>query len=329
MTYLMLKRTKMAIHVGVLAIEGVLPSAVLGLKDIFDICNGYCRQKGEDKFITSYIGLEDKILLSGISFPLEVLSLEKKYDIIIVPPVISGHEILVSEVLKTWLIQQYHSGSILAAACMGSFVLAQTGLLDFKKATTHWLLEQKFKEAFPNVLLQSEKILIDEGSIITSGGVTAYIDLGLYLIEKKLSLQTANKCASLLLVDRGREYQTCYKDLSSMILVEDNALKKLLQWMKGNLEKDLSLNVLAKKMNMQERSFVRRFKKEVKISPNQYLQNLRIEEAKALLINSVMSFEQITFAVGFSNESSFRRLFKRETSLNPGEYRKKFKFTSS
>ena len=313
------------ISLAVLAVEGVLPSAVLGIKDIFDICNSYCIQKNEARFSVSFIGLEDELFLSSIRLPTQKIS-SKPFDIIIIPPMLSGHDFLITSELKTWLIEKYHEGSDLSSACMGSFVLAQTGLLDFKKATTHWLLEQKFKQRFPKVKLQSDKILIDEGKIITSAGVTAYIDLGLYIIEKKLSLETANKCASLLLVDRGRESQSCYKDLSSMILVEDKELKKLLQWMKNNLDKALDMKALAKKMNLKERSFVRRFKKEVHITPNQYLQNLRIEEAKALLINSADSFEQITYRVGFSNESSFRRLFKRETSLNPGEYRKKFKF---
>jgi len=316
----------MNISVAILVIEGSLSSAVLGLKDIFDICNAYCRQKGEPRVSSTFVGLDTSISLSNINLDLQKISLEQDFDIVIIPPIITGHELESNETLNTWLVSLYHKNTSLSAACMGSFVLGQTGLLDFKKATTHWLLEQKFKDSFPKVHLQSEKILIDEGKIITSGGVTAYIDLAFYLIEKKLSLETANKCASLLLVDRGRESQQCYKDLSSMILVEDAAIKKLLKWMDENLQKELSIKVLAKKMKMQERSFVRRFSKEVKNSPNQYLQGLRIQKAKDLLISTGLSFEQITYEVGFTNESSFRRLFKRETSLNPGEYRKKFKF---
>lgn len=316
----------MNISVAILVIEGSLPSAVLGLKDVFDICNAYCRKKGEAEFMCSFVGLESSISLSNIKLDLKKISLEESFDIVIIPPIITQDEIVTNEILLQWLVALYHESTILSAACMGSFVLAQTGLLDYKKATTHWLLEDKFKENFPRVNLQSEKILIDEGNIITSGGVTAYIDLALYIIEKKLSQHSANQCASLLLVDRGRESQKCYKDLSSMILVEDIEIKKLLKWMKDNLEKELSIQVLAKKMKMQERSFMRHFTKEVQISPNQYLQNLRIQKAKDLLINASLSFEQITYEVGFSNESSFRRLFKRETSLNPGEYRKKFKF---
>jgi len=316
------------LNVAVLAMDGVLPSAVFGLKDIFDICNAYCRQKAEVEILTSFIGLEESISFSGIVLSLEKISLDRRYDILIIPPIITGHEITVNSELKRWLIEAYHAKSVLAAACMGSFVLAQTGLLDYKSATTHWLLEQKFQESFPKVRLESEKILIDEGDIITAGGVTAYIDLALYLIEKRLSPQSANRCASLLLVDRGRESQQCYKDLSSAILVEDRELKKLIIWMKDNLDKNLDVKRLSKKMRLEKRSFIRRFKKELKTTPIQYLQNLRIEEAKALLTSTNRSFEQITNEVGFSNESSFRRLFKRETSLNPGEYRKKFKFNT-
>jgi len=316
----------MKISVAVLVIDGVLPSAVLGIKDIFDICNVYCRQKTEAEFVISFLGLEENISFSGMRFKLETYSLDKLYDIVIVPPIITGHEIIINSELKRWLVEAYHAKSILSAACMGSFVLGQTGLLDYKRATTHWLLEQKFQAYFPKVRLKSDKILIEDGNIVTAGGVTAYIDLVLYLIQKRLSSQSANKCASLLLVDRGRDSQQCYKDLASTMLVEDTELNKLIEWMKKNLNQKLDIKTLSKKIKMGERSVIRRFKKELKTTPIQYLQNLRIEEAKALLINTRLGFEQITYKVGFNNESSFRRLFKRETSLNPGEYRKKFKF---
>lgn len=328
MTYIMLKRTKVKkIKIGIIVLENSLISAVTGLDDIFSICNVYCKHEDEAEIIISYLALDKNLNFSKLSLKTQRIEEKDSFDIIIIPPILSEKTLLIQPSLSKYLVKMYHKGTVLTAACAGSFILAQTGLLDYKKATTHWLFESLFLERFPNVMLHTDKILIDEGELITAGGISAYIDLALYLIEKNLSLQSANKCASLLLVDRGRESQTCYKDLNSTLLVEDKEIKNLLLWMKKNLEKKLTTKSLSLHIGLQERSFIRRFKSAVQTTPVQYLQNLRIEKAKSLLMSSKKSFEDITYEVGFNNESSFRRLFKKKTSLNPGEYRKKFKFS--
>ncbi len=313
------------IKLAVLLMEGVLPSAVFGLSDIFTICNLYCKRDDEQEISTTYVSIDKRLVLGDIQLKTKPISESENFDILIVPPMIHPIDFTIDPKLRQWIINQYHQGCIVAAACMGSFVLAQTGLLDFKKAVTHWLLEESFQKRFPNIILDREKILIDQGTLITAGGVTAYIDLALYLIEKNLSHLSANQCAALLLVDRGRESQKCYKDLCSVILVEDQAIKSLMTWMKKNLHHPMGIDLLSQKLELNKRTFMRRFHNASQLTPNQYLQNLRIEEAKALLVDTTKSFEDITFNVGYSNESTFRRLFKRETSLNPGEYRKKFK----
>jgi transcriptional regulator GlxA family with amidase domain len=316
-----------AIKIAIVVLENTLLSGVTGTDDIFSMNNHYCKQEKEPLLETHYVspyvisGSRDKKML----IQSELISNKDSYDVVIIPPISAGNE-LIEEIpkLTEWLIQMYHKGALMCSACVGSFVLAQTGLLDFKKATTHWMLDEAFASSFPNVSLHSEKILIDEGRLITAGGVSAYIDLALYLIERLRSNSSANTCANLLLFDRGRDSQRCYKDLTKLFLIDDEEIKTLLTWMKKNHHKPLSIQDMAKQMKLGERTFLRRFKKVVHLTPNQYLQNLRIEEAKALLINSSRSFEEITYAVGFNNESSFRRLFLRETSLNPGAYRMKF-----
>ncbi len=176
------------------------------------------------------------------------------------------------------------------------------------------------------VTLESDKILIDEGRIITAGGVSAYVDLVLHIVEKFHSKANALRCANILLVDRGRNSQRCYKELPQAALMEDGEIKELLLWMKENLHDEHTTATLAKRLNLHERTFLRRFKISVNSTPNQYIQELRVDAAKSLLHTTNKSFDEITSEVGFENESSFRRLFKRETLLNPGEYRKKFQY---
>lgn len=317
------------ISVGIVLMKDSLISGATGMDDIFHIASHYAKQKTEAKFKITYLSVDDNLELTNQHIHIDTtpITSDDFYDIIIFPPLMGEIDVMHQDTkLTAWIIKMFHDGALVSTVCASSFILAQTGLLDFKKATTHWIYESLFKETFPNVNLESEKILIDEGNIITAGGMSASVDLTLYLIERYLSKDTANKCANILLVDRGRDSQRSYKDLTNFMLIEDEEIKKLIVWTKKNLSKNIGTKELAKKMKMQERTFLRLFKKTLSTTPTKYLQNLRIEEAKTQLINTSHSFEHITNDVGFYNESSFRRLFKKETSLTPGEYRNKFQY---
>jgi len=258
---------------------------------------------------------------------LDDMSQKYHFDIVIIPPMMrtDNFDFNIPK-LNKWLRMQHIKGSIICSACIGSFFIANSGLLDNKNATTHWAYSELFKQKFPNVRLNTDKILIDDG-IITAGGVSAYMDLCLYLIEKIHSNKTATNLSNLLLIDKGRDSQKSYKTFSTIFLFDDEDIKKSIKWMKVNLKEQISNALLAKRLNISERTFTRKFKKALNTTPNTYLQNLRIEKAKELLVTSNLSFDNITSEVGFFNESSFRKLFKRETSLNPKKYREKYKQT--
>jgi len=317
------------ISVGIVLMKDSLISGATGMDDIFHIASHYTKQKTEAMFKVTYLSVGEEVALNNHSIHIKTtpIHVDNAYDIIIFPPLMGQIDVMHKDTkLNAWIIKMFHDGALISSVCASSFVLAQTGLLDFKRATTHWMYESLFENTFPDVNLESDMILVDEGNIITAGGMSASVDLALYLIEKYLSKDTANKCANILLVDRGRDSQRSYKDLTNFMLIEDEEIKKLIVWAKKNLSKNIGTKELAKKMNLQERTFLRLFKKVLSTTPTKYLQNLRIEEAKTQLINTSYSFEHITNIVGFHNESSFRRLFKKETSLTPGEYRSKFQY---
>jgi transcriptional regulator GlxA family with amidase domain len=318
---------KKELSIAIFILPNTLLSTIFATEEIFSICNEFCKQKKEVTFKTTLVSLEDNLHMieKDLILPTTCISNHHVYDIIFIPPMRS-HDNFNFDIpkLNTWLIKQYHNGAILTSACIGSFFLASTNLLDNKKATTHWAYEKLFEHTFPNVFLHCNEILIDDQNIITTGGVNAYMDLCLYLIERYASTKTANDCANILLIDKKRDSQNSYKTLSPILLGDDNDIKISILWMKDNLQEQITTQLLAQKSNMKERTYLRRFKKIVNSTPINYLQLLRIEKAKELLISTNKSFDEITFEVGFFNESSFRRLFKRETSLNPGVYRKKF-----
>ena len=318
---------KTELCIAIFIMPNTLLSSIFATEEIFYISNKYCKQKHEINFKTTLVSLEENLSMEERDLRLSSQNILRKqnYDVIFIPPMKSyEHFNFDIPVLNTWLIKQHQNGAILTSACVGSFFLANTHLLDNKRATTHWAYEKLFEYSFPKVKLQCEKILIDEKSIITTGGVNSYMDLCLYLIEKYASSKTANACANLLLIDKKRDSQNSYKTLSPILLSDDKYIKESISWMRENFTEQITTKLLANKVNMQERTYLRRFKKIVNSTPITYLQLLRIEKAKELLVTTHKSFDEITFEVGFFNESSFRRLFKRETSLNPGVYRKKF-----
>ena len=301
--------------IAIIQLEKTLKSSVYAIEELFYINNNFCKQKDEIEIYTKILKLND-------------LENSKLFDMIIIPPLMSGDSFDYDiPKLNKWLINQHENNAILCSACVGSFFLANTKLLDNKKATTHWAYSDYFKEKFPNVILNTDKILVDEKKFITAGGVTAYMDLCLYIIEKYHSNKTASALANLLVIDKTRESQKSYKSFSTIFLFDDDEIKKCANLIKENLKEQYSNKILANYLNLNERTFTRRFKKALNTTPNKYMQNLRIEKAKELLITTNKSFDSITFEVGFYNESSFRKLFKRETSLNPSEFRKRYKQT--
>lgn len=306
-------------NVAILILPNVLKSAAYGIHELFSINNMYCKSKQEEHIRTTFISLN-----SIEHFDCMPLNFSSVFDVVMIPPTLKDHSYNVPNEIINWLKYQYNHGAILAAACIGCFILAQTNLLNGKKATTHWAYEDMFKKEFPTIQVDINKILIDEGDIITAGGVNAYMDLCLYIIEKRHSNRTATQLANLMLIDRGRVSQRSYKTFSTVFLYDDSDIKRVVEWMKEHLGESISIQDMANQLKLTEKTFTRRFKKALNISPLHYLINLRIEKAKELLISTNKSFNDIVSEVGYLDENSFRKLFKKETSLNPKEYRMKF-----
>lgn len=309
-------------RIAILILENVLKSAAFGIEEIFLINNNFCKTKDEEKLKTTFVGLEESKF-----FDINFLNFKDIYDVVIIPPKLRDHSFIVDKTILDWLLFQHSKKAILASACIGSFILAKTKLLDGKKATTHWAYEDIFKKEFPNIDLDVNKLLIEEKNIITAGGINAYLDLCLYIIEKFHSNRTATQLANLMVIDRGRVSQKSYKTFSTIFLYDDVEIKKIIEWMKENLNEQISVDLLAKKINLTQKTFTRRFKKAINTSPIQYLKSLRVEKAKELLISTQKSLRDITIEIGYFDENTFRKLFKKETSLNPMEFRNRFKQT--
>ncbi|PRM89463.1 hypothetical protein CJ671_07735, partial [Aliarcobacter cryaerophilus] len=222
-------------NIAILILKDVFKSSAYGIEELFYINNISCKSKDEVEIKTIFVSDEETKYFETTSISNTI------YDVVIIPPIQKEKVFDISPKIIDWLIYQYNNKAILSSACIGSFILAKTHLLDGKFATTHWAYEELFKKEYPLVNLDIDKILIDEKNIITVGGVNAYLDLCLYIIEKIHSCKTATQLANLMLIDRGRDSQKSYKAFSTILLFDDEDIKSSISYMKDNIDKQLSI----------------------------------------------------------------------------------------
>jgi len=223
-----------------------------------------------------------------------------------------------------WIQRQYAQGAVVVSICSGAFVLAATGLLDGKRATTHWATEGLFRQRYPRVQLQSEQMITQDGNLYCSGGASAYQDMSLLLVREYFGLEVARQVAKRVLIDMDRHSQQVYAQFMPDRQHQDSTIHSLQDWLKGHARESVSIEALALRSHLSERQLKRRFKQATGLSPLSYIQGLRIEAAKHALQTSNQQVEAVARAVGYEDVRFFRQLFKRLTGLSPSEYRSKF-----
>jgi transcriptional regulator GlxA family with amidase domain len=225
--------------------------------------------------------------------------------------------------LASWLKAQHQAGAIIAGVCSGTFLLAETGLLDRKPATTTWWLAPQFEKRYPKVLLDASSMLTDGGRVVCAGTGMSHLDLALHLIEKYGSKELARLCAKYVVLDSRRRSQAPYTILHHL-RTDDPLIIKAEKWIKTNLRKSISVEDLAAHVAVSPRTLTRRFNERTGDSPQVFVQKVRLEMAKALLENTTMRMDEILDRIGYIDDSAFRRLFKKYTSLSPRDYRRRF-----
>jgi len=246
-------------------------------------------------------------------------------DLIIIASATYIDEILErSPHLLDWIRHHYDRGAHVASICTGVFLLAETGLLNGKSATLHWGFADQFKTRYPKVALQQERMFIDHGRLYCSAGVSAGMDLSLYLVEKFCGRQAARQSAKTMVLAMDRQTQMPYDCFLDVRDHGDPLVAKAQDWLKKNRTQTVEYDNLAQTLKMSRRSLERRFKKATGMTPLSYVQKLRVEQAKQMLEDGTHTFNEITYAVGYEDISFFRKIFVRLTGLRPKEYQQKF-----
>jgi transcriptional regulator GlxA family with amidase domain len=227
-----------------------------------------------------------------------------------------------------WLKSCYRNGATIATVCSGALLLAEAGLLDGEEATAHWSYAQTFKQYYPDVRFRPERILTFGGEgdrLIMAGGMSSWQDLALYLITRYLGPEHAVQTAKFYVISDHTEGQLPYAALSRRIRNDDPVIGNCQVWLNDHYAEANAVSRMQTKSGLPRRTFSRRFRNATGYAPVEYLQALRIEEAKQTLETTDLSVHEIAEAVGYLDERAFRRTFRKLTGLSPSAYRKRFK----
>ncbi|MFJ9782706.1 GlxA family transcriptional regulator [Amycolatopsis sp. NPDC101161] len=254
------------------------------------------------------------------------LELLRRADTIVVPGYADAVERELPGSLLRALVGARRRGVRMVSICSGAFALARAGILDGLTVTTHWSLCEALAERFPAITVDQSVLVAGTGSVLTSGGVTAGVDLCLHLLNVDLGPAAARHVARrIVMAPRPADGQRQFVE-KAVVPPGDDVIARAQQWMLVSLEQNLSVKDVATRFAMSERTFHRHFREKIGSPPLTWLRDQRIARAKELLENSELSVEDIARRVGFGTATNLRVQFRRATSVSPREHRKAFAF---
>lgn len=316
------------IGIGLVIYPGAQQAAVLGLTDLFGVANrigaSYQKEHVPTLRITHW-RQDDSNRPPNCVFDSCPGEPPGSLSTLILPPSLNepiGVDDAAS--LTAWLLDRHADGVALGSVCAGAFVLAATGLMAGRRMTTHWSHAELLQERFPEVSVDADQLIIDDGDVITAGGLMAWTDLGLKLVDRFLGPTIMFETARILLVDPPGREQRYYSVFSPRLTHGDAAVLKVQHWLQATQAKDVALATLAAQAGLEERTFLRRFQKATGMTTTEYAQRLRVGKARELLQFGNASVERVAWEVGYSDPGAFRKVFTRIVGLSPSEYRRRF-----
>jgi len=226
-----------------------------------------------------------------------------------------------------WLRRMHAGGALVCSVCSGSLVLAEAGLLDGHEAAAHWAYDELFRRCYPKVSMRAGSVLClagAESGIVTAGAVTAWQDLALWLIARLCGQRQAAETAKVFLLATHEEGQLPYAAMVRHRDASDAVIGDCQSWIAQNYTTENPVQRMAERSGLNPRTFARRFRAATGYQPIDYVQALRVEEAKQMLETTETGIDEIAAEVGYEDSASFRRVFKKKSGLTPAAYRRKF-----
>lgn len=306
-------------------------ACIVGTCQMFGQANTFIKQaKGEALFEIALVGASTKSNLSTDGFEIKhqrTIADINKTDLIIIPAsTIRNYQTATphNKMLIDWIGQQYKYGAEVASMCVGSFMLASTGILAGKACSTHWAYSDVFRQMYPEVHLKADKIITHEKGIYTNGGAYSFLHLNIYLIEKYYGRAAAIHCAKYYQIDIDRAQQAEFTIFNGLKNHRDEDILKAQKYLEENYKEKISIEKLSADIHLGRRNFDRRFIKATGLTPVDYLQRVKVEQAKVQFESTRKTVNEVMYDVGYSDPKAFRDVFARITGMSPLEYKTKY-----
>lgn len=324
----------------ILTFDGCYVSSAGGFADILQIANSHLRRQqgaAAAQFEWHFVSSSGNPIVASNGLQLQTQKLEprERYDLVFIPSLHYGGQRQFDQILdrladtSDWLVAQWRAGAWIAANCTGTFILAQTGLLDGRTVTTTWWLERQFRARYPKVDLQIRSVITESDRLVCAGASASYLLQAIRIIERFSGPAIASQTAKSSLIDVSQTSQVPYLPLLAERAHSDSLVERAQHWLQSNMTEELRISELAEALAISDRTLIRRFKAALDQTPLAYLQDLRLEAARALLETGDLSVEVISGEVGYNDTSSFSRLFRQRIGMSPGVYRRRFQIKSA
>lgn len=305
---------------------------VAGPLQVFESANSELRLRDKPPAYVTTTVARASPLLSSAGLGLLALPLgrsDKPVDTLIVAGGAGVHDASADAKLVRWLQQRARTARRVASVCTGAFLLGAAGLLDGKRAVTHWSECARLSQLHPRARVETDPIFIQDGSLWSSAGVTAGIDLALAMVEADVGHGIAMAVARDLVVFLKRPGGQAQFSTALSLQDRDGDFDRLHAWIASHLASNLSVPALAERAGMSERTFVRRYRSAVGVTPARAVELLRLEAARHLLVDGRQPIKRVARQCGFGSEETMRRIFVREHGITPRDYRERFSATPS
>ncbi|WP_407660895.1 GlxA family transcriptional regulator [Kitasatospora paracochleata] len=313
-------------RVVVVTYSGAQALDITGPVEVFDTANRL--RAGLDGYRIEFVSADGPRVRTSAGLVMEAEALatgEGPIDTLLVPGGWGLYETLADRELVDWIARAAGRSRRVVSVCGGAFLLAEAGVLDGRRATTHWAYCDELARRYPGVAVDRGPIFVWDGNVATSAGVSTGIDLALALVEADHGASFALEVARFLVLFLKRNGgQSQFSAVLDAQLADRPPIRAAQEWIQENLAAPLPVPEVARRANMSVRNFARVFRREVGVSPGQYIERLRIAQARHLLESTELTVGQVARRCGFASAETFLRSFGRLVDLTPQEYRRRF-----